>query len=29
LSLNDNLKPFPFSEFPKEMDTPDSEIRYQ
>ncbi len=29
LTLNENLKPFPFTEFPKEMDSPDSEIRYQ
>jgi len=29
LTLNENLKPFPFTEFPKEMDPPDSEIRYQ
>jgi predicted membrane protein len=29
LTLNENLKPFPFGEFPKEMDPPDSEIRYQ
>jgi len=29
LTLNENLKPFPFSEFPKEVDSPDSEIRYQ
>lgn len=29
LTLNENIKPFPFSEFPKEMDNPDSEIRYQ
>jgi predicted membrane protein len=28
LTLNENLKPFPFTEFPKEMDSPDSEIRY-
>jgi predicted membrane protein len=29
LTLNENLKPFPFSDFPKEMDPPDSDIRYQ
>jgi predicted membrane protein len=29
LTLNENLKPFPFTEFPKEVDPPDSEIRYQ
>lgn len=29
LTLNENLKPFPFTEFPKEMESPDSEIRYQ
>ncbi len=29
VTLNENLKPFPFTEFPKEVDPPDSEIRYQ
>jgi D-alanyl-lipoteichoic acid acyltransferase DltB (MBOAT superfamily) len=29
LTLNENLKPFPFSEFPKEMDSPESEIQYK
>jgi len=29
VTLNENLKPFPFAEFPKEVDPPDSEIRYQ
>jgi predicted membrane protein len=29
LTLNENIKPFPFTEFPKEMDSPDSEIQYK
>jgi predicted membrane protein len=29
MTLNENHKPFPFSEFPKEMDSPESEIKYK
>ncbi len=28
LTLNDNARPFPFSEFPQEMDPPVSEVRF-
>jgi hypothetical protein len=28
LTLNDNARPFPFSEFPQEMEPPVSEVRF-
>ena len=28
LTLNDNLRPFPFSEFPQEMEPPVSEVKF-
>jgi len=29
LTLNDNLRPFPFSEFPKEMEPSEEEVRFE
>jgi hypothetical protein len=29
LTLNDNVRPFPFSEFPQEMEPPVSEVRFE
>jgi hypothetical protein len=29
LTLNDNLRPFPLSEFPQEMDPPVGEVRFE
>ena len=29
LTLNDNERPFPFTEFPQEMDPPISEVRFE
>jgi D-alanyl-lipoteichoic acid acyltransferase DltB (MBOAT superfamily) len=28
LTLNDNVRPFPFSEFPRELEPPVSEVRF-
>ncbi|MFO8083704.1 MAG: DUF4389 domain-containing protein [Desulfobacterales bacterium] len=28
LTLNENLKPFPFTEFPKEMESCENDVRY-
>jgi hypothetical protein len=28
LTLNENLRPFPFSEFPAEIELPDEEVRF-
>jgi D-alanyl-lipoteichoic acid acyltransferase DltB (MBOAT superfamily) len=29
LTLNDNVRPFPFSEFPQEMEPAESEVRFE
>ena len=29
LTLNDNVRPFPFSDFPQEMEPPASEVRFE